>query len=49
MDPLLVIVLVLVVLWLIGVSVYPIGNIVHLLLVVILIVLLIRWSQGRSV
>jgi hypothetical protein len=43
------IVLILVILWLLGAFVVPIGgNIIHLLLVVILIVVLIRLLQGRN-
>ena len=42
------IVLVLLILWLLGGFVFPIGgNIIHLLLVVILVVVLLRLVQGR--
>jgi hypothetical protein len=43
------IVLVLLILWLLGAFIVPIGgNIIHLLLVVILVVVLLRVLQGRS-
>jgi len=43
------IILILLILWLLGGFVFPIGgNIIHLLLVVILIVVLLRLLQGRS-
>jgi hypothetical protein len=43
------IVIVLLILWLLGWLAFPIGgNLIHLLLVIILIVVLIRLLQGRS-
>lgn len=43
------IVVVLIILWLLGWLVVPVGgNLVHLLLVLILVVILIRLLQGRS-
>jgi hypothetical protein len=41
------VILILVILWLLGWLVVPMGNLVHLLLVVILIVILVRLLQGR--
>lgn len=48
MDPLLIIVLVLIILWATGAFIFPVGSIVHLLLVVILIVVLVRLLRGQS-
>jgi hypothetical protein len=43
------IIIVLLILWLMGWLAFPIGgNLIHLLLVIILIVVLIRLLQGRS-
>lgn len=41
------IVFVLLLLWLLGFVVYPIGGLIHILLVVVLIVVLLRLIQGR--
>jgi hypothetical protein len=41
------IVVVLLLLWLLGFIVYPIGGLIHILLVVALIVILLRVIQGR--
>ena len=41
------IVLVLLVLWLLGLFTYPIGGLIHALLVVALVVVIIRLIQGR--
>lgn len=38
---------VLLLLWLLGVLAYPIGGLIHLLLVVALVVVIIRLVQGR--
>jgi hypothetical protein len=43
------IVVVLLLLWLLGFIVYPIGGLIHILLVVALIVVLLRVIQGRRV
>ena len=43
------IVLVLLILWLLGVFAYPMGPLVHLLLVVALIVVIVRLVQGRLI
>lgn len=44
-----VILILLVVLWLLGAFVMPVGgNLIHVLLVIILVVVLIRVLQGRS-
>lgn len=43
------IIIVLVILWLLGWFVFPVaGNLIHLLLVLILVVVVIRLLQGRS-
>lgn len=41
------IVFVLLLLWLLGFVVYPVGGLIHILLVVVLIVVLLRLIQGR--
>ncbi len=41
------IVFVLLVLWLLGVFAYPVGGLIHVLLVVALIVVIVRLLQGR--
>jgi Family of unknown function (DUF5670) len=47
-DPLVLVIIVLVLLWLLGWFAVPaMGSLVHLLLVVILVVVLIRLLQGR--
>ena len=43
-----ILVVVLLLLWLLGAFVVPVGNLVHLLLVLILIVVLVRVLQGRG-
>ena len=44
------IIVVLLLLWLLGAFVYPIGgNLIHLLLVILLVFVVIRVVQGRSV
>lgn len=43
------IVLVLLLLWLLGMFAYPMGGLIHLLLVVALVVLIVRLFQGRRV
>jgi hypothetical protein len=42
------VVVVLLLLWLIGTFAYPVGGLIHLLLVVALIVVIVRLLQGRS-
>jgi hypothetical protein len=40
---------VLLLLWLLGMFAYPMGGLIHLLLVVALVVLIVRLFQGRRV
>jgi len=40
--------LVLIVLWLLGFVVYPIGGLVHILLVIALVVVIVRLVQGKK-
>lgn len=47
MDPLLLIVIIILVLWLAGFGFHVGGNLIHLLLVVLIIVLLVRYLGGR--
>jgi hypothetical protein len=42
-------IVVLVVAWILGAFVVPVGGLIHLLLVVVLIVIIVRIVQGRSV
>lgn len=46
---LLTIAAILIVLWLLGFVVYPVGGLVHLLLVIALVVIIVRLLQGRKV
>ena len=41
------IVVVLLVLWLLGMFAFPVGNLIHILLVIAIVVVLIRVIQGR--
>lgn len=41
-------IVVLIIAWLMGAVVYPVGSLIHLLLVVILVVIVVRLVQGRS-
>ncbi len=41
------IVVILLILWLLGVVAFPVGNLIHILLVIAIIVVLIRVIQGR--
>jgi len=43
------IVAILLILWLLGFVVYPVGGLIHLLLVIALVVVIIRLIQGRKV
>ena len=43
------IVVILLVLWLLGFVVYPVGSLVHLLLVIALVVIIVRLVQGKKV
>jgi hypothetical protein len=43
------IVVILLILWLLGVVAFPVGNLIHLLLVVVLIVILLQVLGGRRV
>lgn len=43
------IVAILLILWLLGFLVYPVGGLIHLLLVIALVVIIIRLVQGRKV
>jgi len=42
-------IVVLLVLWLLGVFVFPIGSLVHVLLVILLVVVVVRLVQGSRV
>jgi hypothetical protein len=46
---LMTIAVILLILWLLGFVVYPIGNLVHILLVVALVVVIVRLLQGKKV
>ena len=41
------IVVILLILWLLGVVAFPVGNLIHILLVLAIVVILIRVIQGR--
>jgi hypothetical protein len=41
--------LILLVLWLLGFVVYPVGSLIHVLLVIALVVIIIRLVQGKKV
>jgi len=43
------IVVVLLVLWLLGFIVYPVGSLIHILLVIALVVVIVRLLQGRKI
>ena len=43
------IVVILLVLWLLGFAVYPVGSLIHLLLVIAVIVIIVRLLQGKKV
>jgi uncharacterized membrane protein YtjA (UPF0391 family) len=50
MDPLLLIVIILIVLWLGGMgTAYTAGGLIHVLLVIALVVLVVRLIQGRRI
>ncbi len=52
MDPLLLIVLIVVILWLAGIGVggpMALGGLIHILLVVVIVILLVRLIQGQRV
>jgi hypothetical protein len=40
---------VLLVLWLLGFVVYPVGGLVHILLVVALVMIIVRLAQGKKI
>jgi hypothetical protein len=40
---------ILLVLWLLGFVVYPVGSLIHLLLVIALVVIIVRLVQGKKV
>jgi hypothetical protein len=40
---------ILLILWLLGFVVYPVGGLIHLLLVIALVVIIIRLVQGKKV
>ncbi len=46
---LLTVAVILLVLWLLGFIVYPVGSLIHLLLVIALVVVIVRLIQGRKV
>ncbi len=41
------IIIILIILWMLGWQAFPVGNVIHLLLLVILAVVVIRFVQGR--
>lgn len=43
------IVAILIILWLLGYVVYPMGSLVHILLVIALVVVIVRLVQGKKV
>jgi hypothetical protein len=43
------IVVVLLILWLLGVVAFPVGNLIHLLLVLILIIVVLQLVSGRRI
>jgi hypothetical protein len=40
---------ILIVLWLLGFIVYPVGGLIHILLVIALVVIIVRLLQGKKV
>lgn len=42
------IVVIILILWLLGAFVFPLGNLIHLLLVILLVVVVLRVLQGRK-
>jgi Family of unknown function (DUF5670) len=46
---LLTIAAILIILWLLGFFVYPVGGLIHLLLVIALVVIIVRLLQGKKV
>lgn len=48
MDPIIVLIIILLVLWLLGLIAFPIGGAIHVLLVLVLVLVVIRLLQGRS-
>lgn len=49
MDPLVLLIIVLLVIWASGMAYFPLGGLIHVLLVVVIVVIVIRLLQGRSV
>lgn len=48
MDPLLLIILVLLIFYALGMLVVPVGNVIHILLVIVLVLIVYRLLTGRS-
>lgn len=44
-----IIVIVLLILWLMGAFVFPVGSIVHVLLIIVIVLVILRLLQGRRV
>ena len=40
---------ILIILWLLGFVVYPVGGLIHLLLVIALVVIIVRLVQGKKI
>lgn len=49
MDPITIIVIILVLLWATGTFVYPVGSLIHLLLLIVLVIVVVRLIRGQSV
>lgn len=49
MDLLTLLIVILLIAWLLGGFVFPVGNLIHILLVVIVIVILVRVLGGRGI
>jgi hypothetical protein len=43
------IIILLLILWLLGVVAFPVGNLIHILLVIAIVVIILRVIQGRRV
>ena len=39
---------ILLILWLLGFMVYPVGNLIHILLVIALVMVIVRLAQGKK-
>jgi hypothetical protein len=49
-DPLILIIVILLILWLLGAFAFPVGgNAIHVLLVVVVIIIVVRLLRGQSI